>query len=171
MQVEIRKTSRWHEIAVQRADGVALALRSPDRKFSPPHDLVHLVVERALGLDGGFWGCVAKGAKFPGMEVTAGRQKPQAEARSQTLIKENKTKLNETEVFVGVFQEALLEDGGEAMARRNERLRLALAARGRKLTPEAVATIWDDLFDMRRRWEALAEGESLTVDWPEKRRR
>lgn len=171
MQVEIRKTSRWHEIAVQRADGVALALRSPDRKFSPPHDLVHLVVERALGLDGGFWGCVAKGAKFPGMEVTAGRQRPQAEARSQTLIKENQAKLNETEVFVGVFQEALLEDGSEATPRRYERLRRALAARGRKLTNEAVATIWDDLIEMRRRWEALNEGESLRVDWPEKRRR
>lgn len=171
MQVEIRKTSRWHEIAVQRSDGVALALRSPDRKFSPSHDLVHLVVERALGLDGGFWGCVAKGAKFPGMEVTAGRQRPQAEARSQMLIKENKAKLNETEVFVGVFQEALLEEGGEVTPRRNERLMRALAARGRKLTPEAVATIWKDLIEMRRLWEALGEGENLRVYWPERRRR
>ena len=167
MHVAIRKTSRWHEIAVQRADGVSLALRSPDRRFSPPHDLVHLVVERALGLDGGFWGCVAKGAKFPGMQVTAGRQRPQADARSKALIKENKAKLNETEVFVGVFQEALLENSCKETAKRNERLRRALAARGRKLAPEAVATIWDDLIEMRRRWEALGEGESLRVDWPE----
>ncbi len=152
MQVEIRKTERWHEIDVRRADGVSLALRSPDRKFSPPHDLVHLVVERALGLDGGFWDCVARGAKFRGMRVKAGRQRPQAEARSKALIKESQARLKETEVFVGLFQEALLsKDQGSAsrlcraLEHDHPRLKQFCFSRGEAIHQEGAAARCRDI--------------------------
>lgn len=42
-----------------------------------PHDLYHFVIEDALGLEWGFWGCVAKGATFQ----TLGRKRtPQGKA-------------------------------------------------------------------------------------------
>ncbi|MET9305749.1 hypothetical protein ABZX68_10525 [Streptomyces cellulosae] len=41
-----------------------------------PHDLVHAVVETALGIDDGFWGATARGATFQGFEiVTPGRRR------------------------------------------------------------------------------------------------
>lgn len=39
-----------------------------------PHDLAQLVVERELGLDHGFWGCVAAGATFRTL-VRGGRKR------------------------------------------------------------------------------------------------
>jgi hypothetical protein len=43
-------------------------IRRPPRETGPtmPHDLVHAVVEQALGLDRGFWAAVDRGATFEG---------------------------------------------------------------------------------------------------------
>lgn len=58
-----------------------------------PHDLVTYVIEDALGLDHGFWGCVARGATFK----TLGRKRtPQGKA----VIAANGPALDEAEVRV-----------------------------------------------------------------------
>src|SRR5207249_535681 len=74
-----------------------------------PHDLAHYVVERELGLKRGFWGCVAAGAMFPGIQVRSGRRPPHAAARSQSLIREAGQHGTEAEVLVSVLLSIMRE--------------------------------------------------------------
>ena len=48
-------------VYVTRGDGSEVSFRIWPSVAGPPHDLAHLVVEAALGLDLGFWGLVAAG--------------------------------------------------------------------------------------------------------------
>jgi hypothetical protein len=72
---------------VARDDGVSLSV--PDYAFmrALPHDLTHYVVEMTLGLARGFWGSVAEGAKFGGMVLIEGRQKPHLKEKAKATVK------------------------------------------------------------------------------------
>ena len=162
MKVEVQKTHAWHVSRIFRDDGVALMLRSPDRKFSPPHDVIHFAVEQALELHRGFWGTVAAGGKFRSMKVIDGRQAPHADARSRTLINANQPYLHEAELFVGVFQDVLLrppKSYGKAIGIR-------VKEQGREIEPDDTESVWSSLVTLRKRWEALTIGQSLVLEWP-----
>lgn len=160
MFVEARKTARGPAICVFRDDGVALRVRAPDRKFTPPHDLIHFVVEEGMHLHRGFWGSIAAGAKFSSVEVIDGRQKPKATERSAEIIKANERQLSEAEVFVGAFQTALHERRPcEAV------LRQLLQARGRKLDHTLVHLTWAQLLSFRDEWKELAMGKAIRLEW------
>lgn len=60
MIIRITKGAGEDHIAIARADGSRAETRFP-WKGPVPHDAVHLIVERALGLMGAFWGLVAAG--------------------------------------------------------------------------------------------------------------
>ena len=71
-------TNRNRAVAV-RPDGVAVELVVYD--YGPgvlPHDLVHLAVERALGVEWGFWGLVAAGATLEALAETGAHGRPPA---------------------------------------------------------------------------------------------
>ena len=61
MRVVFTKGSDRDSIDVQRADGTTTTTRFP-KKGVIPHDAVHLIVERTLGLRNAFWGLVNAGA-------------------------------------------------------------------------------------------------------------
>ncbi len=69
------------------SDRVKLQFRGVGKKFLVPHDLSHFIVESKLDMCQGFWGCVANGALFPGMNIIEGRQKPHAKSKSKQVIK------------------------------------------------------------------------------------
>jgi hypothetical protein len=48
MHVNVEKTTDRPTIIAVRDDGVSLRVRAPDRKFSPPHDLIHFVYPDSL---------------------------------------------------------------------------------------------------------------------------
>ena len=110
MRVDVEKTRERPTIIAVRDDGVTLRVRAPDRKFSPPHDLIHLIVEKGMRLQRGFWGSIAAGAKFASAAVIDGRQKPGANERSAQVVKANASHLSEAEMIVGAFQKVLHED-------------------------------------------------------------
>ena len=58
-----------------------------------PHDLYHYVIESALGIEFGFWGCVAAGASF---ETLGRKQTPQGKA----VVAAHLDELSEAEVRV-----------------------------------------------------------------------
>jgi hypothetical protein len=58
----VRHRDRRDRIYVERQDGSQLSWTFPTYGDRLPHDLCHLVVERDLGIDDGFWGLVARGA-------------------------------------------------------------------------------------------------------------
>ncbi|MCG8544873.1 MAG: hypothetical protein MJE12_11765 [Alphaproteobacteria bacterium] len=162
MKVTVLKTAADPELKISRDDGVMLSLRSVGRKFSPPHDIAHFVIECELGLQRGFWGSVADGAKFKNMRVLSGRQRPHAGAQSKDLIKKNEPYLNEAEVFVGVYQRALFHK--TTAYRRFAGCRRK--AGGQKIDSNDVEHIWSALVDMRKQWEKLPVGDSITLEWP-----
>ncbi|MEU2442895.1 hypothetical protein ACH4UX_06935 [Streptomyces althioticus] len=77
MEMSFRKLpDNQHEILVRRDKGPDVRLPAQPAGPSMPHDLVHAVVETALGIDDGFWGATARGATFQGFElVSPGRHR------------------------------------------------------------------------------------------------
>ncbi|MEU9304085.1 hypothetical protein [Streptomyces sp. NPDC048269] len=71
MDITFRKLpDDQHEILVTGRKGPDVRLLAhPDGPLIP-HDLAHAAVEEALGIHDGFWGAVADGATFQGMEPT-----------------------------------------------------------------------------------------------------
>lgn len=59
-----------------------------------PHDLTQLVVEAAVGLEFGFWGCVAAGATFK----STGRKRTKP---GRAIIARHQDELRQTEVITG----------------------------------------------------------------------
>ncbi|WP_143065898.1 MULTISPECIES: hypothetical protein [unclassified Streptomyces] len=77
MEMSFRKLpDNQHEILVRARKGPDVRLPAQPVGPSMPHDLVHAVVETALGIDDGFWGAVARGATFQGfVMLTPGRHR------------------------------------------------------------------------------------------------
>lgn len=161
MHLNVEKTTDRPTIIAVRDDGVSLRVRTPDRKFSPPHDLIHFVVEKAMNLDRGFWGSVADGAKFASMEVIDGRQRPKVNERSAQIIKANELHLSEAEMIVGAFQRVLHED----LRPHHEVLGRLMRTSGRKVASDLLRPTWDGLISFRDQWEALASGHVIRLEW------
>jgi len=53
-------------------------LRLPAREIGPtiPHDLAHAAIERALGIDDGFWSAIERGVTFAGFEPVTRPHEP-----------------------------------------------------------------------------------------------
>src|SRR5213594_2077421 len=70
MEIVMTRTAEGRSTTrVRRDDGVTLELPSYAPLHRLPHDLAHFVVERTLGLPWGFWGSIAAGVVFGGVEV------------------------------------------------------------------------------------------------------
>ncbi|GAA5193775.1 hypothetical protein GCM10023322_56540 [Rugosimonospora acidiphila] len=152
---------------VERSDGVRFRVRQGVAGPAIPHDLVHLVVDRELGEDGGFWGAVAAGAVFASMDHLDGRRPPHSERRSIEVIRGRSGRLHRAEMVAELVQ---------LCARR----RMTTPDQVRRAAREVLATLPDSAVDERRvaaaaealretelRWAALPVGEELVVDWPE----
>ena len=61
MRITIIKGTSDDRLDIQRDDGSCVTTRLP-KKGPIPHDSIHFVVERGLGLDDAFWGKIAAGA-------------------------------------------------------------------------------------------------------------
>ena len=66
-----------------------MVVRPHDRPSGLPHDLVHYVVERELGLAWGFWGLVAAEASIESVRRLDGKQ-PRWSRDGQKLLKEHR---------------------------------------------------------------------------------
>jgi hypothetical protein len=164
-----RSGERTYTTVAVRDDGVVLEVPSYDRTHLLPHDLAHYVVERELGLQRGFWGCVAAGALFPGIKVISGRRPAHGAARSQSVIREAGQQGTEAEVLVGVLltiaSEGLDNHWPAARAVLNREWRPSKPSRG-PLEADEVRRVCDALREAQERWQALAIGQCITVSWP-----
>ncbi len=69
MRVAIRKLSdKRHNVTVIREDGSAATIELDSKDFLR-HDLAHFAVEVEVGLEGGYWGSVARGGRLDGVEI------------------------------------------------------------------------------------------------------
>ncbi|MGI5330440.1 hypothetical protein [Actinomadura nitritigenes] len=156
---------------VERSDGVRYRIHEGVAGPGLPHDAVHLLVEREMGEDGGFWGAVAAGAVFSSMEHIDGRRPPHARERSREAIRARSDRLQRAELMAGLVEQvaekgitsadAVARAAGEALST----LRDGRVDAARVLAASAA------LKETARRWAALAPGEELVMEWPERRRR
>jgi hypothetical protein len=153
---------------VKRDDGVTLRVPGPGFMRALPHDLAHLVVETSLRLKHGFWGTTAAGAKFRGMELLDGRQRPHADTRSTALLKANALALSEAERWVAAFEMIVgrrLESQPQLCAKVLAEATAAFRKPAQQVSHQDVVAVCSAWRTMQSRWEALGPGESLETEW------
>ena len=135
-----------------------------------PHDAAHLIIERAFGLQHGFWGCVTAGALFATVEIVEGRPRHDHRARSAALIKEHAAELGLAERVVGAVLAALAGDTG-ALG-RDLAATWSLTRLPAPPDPEIPArTALTELTDLQERWARLRTGGTFDLEWPAPGRR
>jgi hypothetical protein len=151
---------------VERRDGVRYRVFDRTASSRLPHDLGHLVVERATGDHGGFWGAVAAGVVFGSMEHLDGRRPPHARERSEAAMRERADGLRRGELMVWLA-ERVARDGVTDVRRVH-----AMAAEALSSFPEAqvdpavVLAAAAALREAEERWAALVPGDELVEEWP-----
>jgi hypothetical protein len=104
MQIVVTRVDGHQYSTMVERDGVQLRVPGYSFMRALPHDLAHFVIEDTLRLDRGFWGSIASGAEFRGMERIDGRRKPHAAWKAKTTSKENADYLSEAERLVACFE-------------------------------------------------------------------
>jgi hypothetical protein len=141
------------ETLVERDDGVVYAMRGAGGGADLPHDLVHAVVETALPLTDGVWGCVADGVVWGSMRHVSGRRPPHAAERSDRLKRERVGSVQRAEGVADVVHRLACDEDippSEIAGIPGERIEAAVTA----------------LREAARRWAALPVGERWVVEWP-----
>lgn len=166
-----RLDERRYVSEITRSDGVTFRVTGVGHMGVIPHDLAHFVVEQALGIRQGFWGSVAAGALFESLTHLGGRRRPHAARRSKEVLKRNKGVLTETEILVGLFNQAFA-DGVGGQPRRVKALleRFRWTPPGhqpRMFTDDQVSEACARWSVMLAAWNQLGVGERLDLDWPE----
>lgn len=169
MEITFTKTGpRSYEVSARRDDGVLLRVPTPDRPQTLPHDLAHYLIERGLGFERGFWGAIAAGAVFKGMQVVSGRRPPHAEERSKAIIKAEYRQLAGAEIYVSVIQgverDGVERDWARVCARLDEAWRPFSWPR-KAVTREGVLRVCEALREAEREWRELPVGQSLSASW------
>lgn len=163
MQITVKKTDERPEIIVKRSDGTRWALRDPTRKYLPPHDIIHIVVEATLGLDDGFFGTIASGGVFNSMNHIDGRLPPHARTKAEARVRSNAEGLRRAECIVSGFGTDFTATNRPAPTVRRDRM-AAFAELG--VHRESVRKVWSHLLQARQDWVSLATGGTLIFTWP-----
>lgn len=166
-----RLDERRYETEITRSDGVTFLVKGVGHMGVIPHDLAHFAVEQGLGIRGGFWGSVAEGAVFGSLTHVSGRRRPRAAERSQEILKANKGELTETEILVGLFNQAMEEGLGPDSPELRHRLRRYVwtppGQRPRQVTEAEILAVCRTWTEIQESWEHLPVGGSMQLTWPE----
>jgi hypothetical protein len=164
-----RLDERRYETEITRRDGVRYHVKGIGHMFAIPHDLAHLAVEQALGLDRGFWGTIADGGVFESMTYLGGRRKPGAAERSRQVLKANHGHIGEAEYLIRIFNDSLQQGHGADSAVLRARLRdhqwTAPGHAPRRFTDGEIAAVCAEWHRMLTLWQALPIGGTLDFDW------
>ncbi len=166
-----RLDERRYETVITRSDGVTYHVKGVGHMAAIPHDLAHFAIERGLGIRRGFWGSVADGAVFGSLTHVSGRRRPRAAERSKQVLKANKDQLTETEILVGLFNQALEEGLGpespELLYRLRRYIWMPPGQQARHFTDAEIAAACTGWRRMLKLWQRLPVGETLELLWPE----
>jgi hypothetical protein len=149
---------------IRRRDGVVVELPGFDKKHRVPHDLAHVVTERALGLSGGVFGSIASGAMFSNMRVIDGKPRHDAAERSRRVLHANRHVLGVSEVMAGVVHDAVEHDTGPNAPAEAHRNWTAVSADPFPWTDQHIA----DAVSLLARLSADFQHEGVVeVTWPD----
>jgi hypothetical protein len=163
MEVTFTKGNDRDFIEARRVDGTTVKTTFPKKSWFP-HDAVHLIVERRLGFQRGFWGRVAGGA-LP--EEIAAIAKAGGHASSVRAVQPavEITELLHAERLVECFEAEMWSQCSD-----NATFRSVLDAacsqsklQSPRLSDEEIGDIRTELRHTLEAWHELAVGESLTL--------
>lgn len=166
MHIRIRRGAGADSLEALRLDGAPVRFETP-HKGPVPHDAVHFFVERAFGLERGFWGLVATGLSPDGLQALAAAGGHPSAARA-SVPDAGIVQLLQSERLVEVF-EADLWSGGQGEA--DDLLALAevaCASSGVDLPPApagAVAAVQAELQAFARAWAGVPRGGEAALVW------
>lgn len=171
MQLVFRRLDdRHYETLITRSDGVSYLVRGIGHMSAIPHDLAHFAIERALGIERGFWGSVAEGAVFGSLTHVSGRRRPHATERSEQILKRNRDDLNATEILVGLFNQAMEEGLGPDSPELRRRLQRYVwtppGREPRRFTDREIERACAGWHEMLKLWQNLDIGRSVELEWP-----
>jgi len=148
--VFLKRPGQRDRIYVTRSDGTTTGWDFPSYGHGLPHDLCHLVVESELGLRHGFWGLVDQGAEIDLVDNQA------------TLVRAGRRLVDEEGIDLSGLVEA-----ETAVARLTSPDPEARLQRGMQEPHgiDASIRIHRRLEDLTRRWAALGDGESITLEF------
>ena len=153
---------------VERHDGVVYRLHGGRAGPRLPHDILHLVVERELGIGDGVWGGIAAGVVFTSMEHVGGGRPPHARERSAQLKRGFRGPGLRAELLADlVSSAAALDTMTDDTIRRLARDKLAVLPET-SVDPAAIAGAARALQVEAARWARLRVGEELRYEWPGK---
>ena len=151
MRIAIHKGGGRHRLVCTRDDGTTT--QAETGPGLPAHDLAHYVAERALGLRQGFFGNVAGGRTIAELGDPA---------VIPTLPPEAWTAETLARALGATATGACRVDQLPALVRAE----LGEAALP-QLTDALAQTLVDDFATRLAQWRALADGDTLTLDWPQ----
>jgi hypothetical protein len=168
MEVEFRKTGdRRYAVAIILPGRPTLEMNpAPGYDARMPHDLIHFVVERELGIRLGIFGQLAAGGTAGTFHPTSGAVVPGRDAARQrrALVKRGAKLLRQ-----GRADAAKSERATEVCARAW----LTRSADGEFSVPDEVpyaaaeiVRVCDTLDELSAAWAKLAIGQALTLYWP-----
>jgi hypothetical protein len=168
MQAEFHRTDGrgGYAVIIRRDDGLTVRLPGYDRKWRVPHDLAHFVAEREFRLSKGVFGSIAAGAMFSNMAVVDGRQRFDANMRSRAVLRAHAAEIGIAELVAGVVHQGIERD--ERFEDVWARLREAwgtVRPGPCPYHPETLRRVLAILVALGERWQALPEGEHLTLRW------
>jgi hypothetical protein len=146
--VVIRTDEQYHRGLLVRGDDDVVPVPIADHDDALPHDIVHYAVERALGIDFGFWGLLAAGARLESVARTDARTPRSIQVGSDALVAAHMDDLLLAEglvaAFTGTIDESSLDENlsGDQIAH-----------------VQATIAVLDDA------WRSLPVGENLELPW------
>jgi hypothetical protein len=159
MDVEFRRTGeKRYAVVIRRPDDTVLEM-NPAPGYDPlmPHDLVHFVVERELGLQLGIFGQIAKGgggftlhAPNKAGQRAEARLRRRKSKRHARLVREGRNDLATSESAVYMYRQLWEAQRDSALLHSK--------------TESRICALLDEL---SQKWMRLRVGEALTVTWPE----
>lgn len=163
-----RAGTRYHSI-LHRRDGVDVRLEggSWNKVGGPagrvPHDIAHLLVEEAFGLDRGLWGVLAAGGTVQNASVVGGRQPPHAARRAEAIVAPARPMLQQAEVLVRAAADVALAGTPRDLAGFNRAVTERWVVPG--TTADQLARTCAALQAAGAQWEAVPPGSELTLRW------
>ena len=169
MEVQFRRTGvRRYSVTIVRP-GLPVLEKSPAPGYDDllPHDVIHLIVERVLGLQRGIFGQAAEGGTagmfYPANSDArtpreASRQRRSLAKRSDRLLQAGRQDTAASEAATYIARMAW-------DARRTSREPKMAGTRTGPVSAGQLAQICNEMDALSARWISLPMGEVLTVRW------
>lgn len=169
MLIEFVRAPRGRSYAtIHRRDGVVVNLTGFSVKHRIPHDLAHAASERELDLADGIFGSIAAGALFTSCQVLSGRQRPDASARSERILRANARTIGFSEVLGGAIHDAVENGQPAAVGRRVRADWGVITSDPCPYTDGQFAAAVSTLERLGRDWELTEIGRCLHFVWPDR---